>query len=127
MLVDAGFGEVERDLRLPAGLDVALAARDRSGARWYFDVAGGFTTIRPGLKRADTLWKTIGKAAVLHAIEPDARLVVLTTETPASQSSSRRALAAVTGPGQPLAAVVDLGAPDAAERLVGLADGEAPS
>ena len=127
MLADAGFGEVERDPRLPAGLDVSLSARDRSGARWYFDVAGGFTSSRPGLKRADTLWKAIGKAAVLHAIEPDARLVVLTTEAPASQSSSRQALAAVTGPGQPLAAVVDLSAPDAAERLVGLAAGEPTS
>jgi DNA modification methylase len=127
MLAAAGFGEVERDPRLPAGLDVSLSARDRSGARWYFDVAGGFTSSRPGLKRADTLWKAIGKAAVLHAIEPDARLVVLTTETPASQSSSRQALTAVTGPEQPVAAVVDLGAPDAAERLVGLAAGEPTS
>ena len=127
MLADAGFGQVERYPRLPAGLDVSLSARDRSGARWYFDVAGGFTSSRPGLKRADTLWKAIGKAAVLHAIEPDARLVVLTTETPASQSSSRQALTAVTGPEQPVAAVVDLGAPDAAERLVGLAAGEPTS
>ena len=90
-------------------------------------VAGGFTTSRPGLKRADTLWKAIGKAAVLHAIDPDARLVVLTTEAPASQSSSRQALAAVTGPDQPLVAVVDLSAPYLAERLAGLAAGEATS
>ena len=48
MLADAGFGEVERDPRLPAGLDVSLSAHDRSGARWYFDVAGGFTSSRPG-------------------------------------------------------------------------------
>jgi site-specific DNA-methyltransferase (adenine-specific) len=127
LLADAGFADIDKTVKLPAGLDIAMSARDRAGDLWYFDVAGGFTTTRPGLKRADTLWRAIGKAAVLHALEPDARLVVLTAEAPPAQSSSRKALAAVTGPGQPLRAVIELAAGDVYERLAELAAGSRPA
>jgi hypothetical protein len=40
---------------------------------------------------------------------------------PAPQSSSRQALAAVTGPDRPVAAVVDLSAADVRDRLAALA------
>src|SRR5690606_770511 len=55
---DAGFVEIERDVKLLAGLEVTLAARDHAGRRWLFEVAGGFTSTRPGLRRADVLWRT---------------------------------------------------------------------
>jgi site-specific DNA-methyltransferase (adenine-specific) len=127
LLADAGFRDIEKKVRLAAGLDVALSARDTAGDLWYFDVAGGFTTSRPGLKRADTLWRAIGKAAVLHALEPEVRLVVLTAEAPPPQSSSRQALTAVTGPDQPLRAVIELTAADVVDRLAELARGTAPA
>ncbi len=117
----AGFVEVSKTVKLPAGVDIALSARDRGGELWYFDVAGGFTTSRPGLQRADTLWRSIGKAAVLQALEPGARLVVLSAALPPRQSSSRQALAAVTGADGPIRAVIELGAPDAVAELAALA------
>jgi site-specific DNA-methyltransferase (adenine-specific) len=124
-LEEAGFADVQQTVKLPAGLEVALSAVDEAGDRWYFDVAGGFTSTRPGLKRADVLWRAIGKAAVLHALEPEARLVVLTAEAPPPQSSSRQALRAVTGAARPLRAVVELSAGDVVERLRELATGAA--
>jgi hypothetical protein len=127
LLAEAGFTDIQKTVKLPAGLDVALSACDRAGGLWYFDVAGGFTSTRPGMRRADTLWKAIGKAAVLHALDPDARLVVLTAATPPAQSSSRQALAAVTGPDQPLRGVVELTATDVRERLAAFFDGDEPA
>ena len=32
---------------------------------WYVDVSGAFTSTRGGLRRTDTLWKSLGKAAAL--------------------------------------------------------------
>ena len=63
---------IERNVKLPQGFEVELSgARDRVGATWLFDVAGGFgRRSRPGLKRADVLWKALGKAAVLHETLP---------------------------------------------------------
>ena len=45
--------------------------------------SGAFTSNRPGLKRTDTLWKALGKAAVLTRRDPDLPLVLLTTDAPA--------------------------------------------
>ncbi len=47
-----------------------------------FRFPGAFTTTSTGLKRTDTLWKALGKAAVLHAVLPDVPLVLLTTDAP---------------------------------------------
>ena len=40
---------------------------DADGLQWYVDVSGAFTTVRPGLQRTDTLWKTLGRAHVLDS------------------------------------------------------------
>jgi hypothetical protein len=62
------FSDIEaKRRRCAGGVEVNFAARDASGGHtWYFDVSGGFTSSRPGLKRTDTLWKALGKAAVLQ-------------------------------------------------------------
>ena len=65
---------------------------------------------RPGLKRTDVLWKVLGKAAVLATVPEAERcpLLVLTTGLPRPGSPEAKALRNVTGPGKPIAAVMDM-------------------
>lgn len=103
----AGFTDLRPDQRSAGGVKVDFVARDRSAAAWLFVVAGPLTSHRAGLKRADVLWKTLGKAAVLHQ-GADAPLVVLTTGTPPAGGAHAQALRLVTGADKPVRAVVDL-------------------
>jgi site-specific DNA-methyltransferase (adenine-specific) len=91
-LLDAcGFTDVADNRRLTAAADTTLCGVDATGGRWFFDVSGAFTTTRAGLRRADTLWKALGRAAVLHAARPDVPLVLLTTNAPVAGSAGDRA------------------------------------
>ncbi len=112
-----GFTGITANVNLPEGVDVNYAARDDRGITWYFDVAGGFTSSRPGLRRNDTLWKSIGKAAVLNEAYPDARFVLLTTDTPSKNSAGAAALASVRGPGKPIHDVILLSSAEDVARL----------
>lgn len=107
-LEEAGFTIVGENKRLQAGVEVSFTAVDRTGREWLFDVSGAFTSTRTGLQRADTLWKAIGKAAVVHGLTPDARFVLLTTDRPAPNSAGGRALEAVTGRSKPIYDVIGL-------------------
>ena len=82
-------------MRTGHGIEVSFSGADRPGQTWYFDVAGAFTTTRAGLRRADTLWKALGKAAVIHASHPDIPLVLITTDAPVAGSAGHQALAAL--------------------------------
>ena len=68
------------------------------------------------MNRIDTVWKTIAKAAILQESTVDGiagqSLIVLTAGT-----ARGGPLAAVTGAGRPIAAVIDMTLDDAAERL----------
>jgi hypothetical protein len=85
------------------------------------------------LKRAEIVWRALGRAAVLDAARrenPDRRdlgpLVLLTTDLPARSSPGDRALRAAVGPDRPVRAVVALDDLTAAEnRLRALAGGAA--
>lgn len=101
-LASAGFVDIR------PGKTVAFRAIDAEGQMWNVELCGAFTSARPGLRRADNLWKTIGKAAVLHASDPTTPLMVLTTELPDAGSPGEAALRAVTGPGKPIASVAHL-------------------
>jgi site-specific DNA-methyltransferase (adenine-specific) len=92
VLERAGFVIAAEDQRLDGGVEISFVATDRQGGEWLFDVSGAFTSNRPGLKRADALWKALGKAAVLSATGPAARLVFLTTDLPAAGSPGDVAL-----------------------------------
>ena len=116
-LEECGFTDIETNVTLPAGVDVSYAARDAAGHRWFFDVSGGFTSNRAGLRRADLLWKALGKAAVLHSAHPDTPFVVLTTAAPATRTPGESALAQVRGPGRPIHDVVVLTSTDDLDRL----------
>ena len=124
VLVECGFSEIRDKVSFSCGVEVNFSAVDRRGRRWLFDVSGAFSvTHRPGLRRTDTLWKAIGKAAVLDAAGSGHRYVLLTTDRPASGSAGHRALSAVTGPDKPVHAVIEMEDRDDLRRLAKLASG----
>ncbi|HEY6319491.1 MAG TPA: site-specific DNA-methyltransferase [Acidimicrobiia bacterium] len=125
-LAEAGFTAIEPGVPLPGGVTVAFRADDDGGRAWLFDVAGGFTSTRPGLRRAETLWRTLAKAAVLYELDEKTPFVVLTAGVPAGGSEGAHALRLVTGPGKPIIAVVDLTDGADVARLVGFARGGPP-
>jgi site-specific DNA-methyltransferase (adenine-specific) len=106
MLERAGCTSIEKAPKLGAGITVSFRARDERGRAWLFELAGGFTAVRPGLSRSETLWRVIAKAAVVRELAADTPLIVLTADTATGANSG--ALAAVLGPGKPIHAVADL-------------------
>ena len=98
VLSDCGFGDIVDDYRLRNGVEVNFVATDVKGHRWFFDVSGAFTSARPGLRRTDTLWKALGKAAVIKSSNANpAPLVFLTTNLPPKGSAGDLALRAARG------------------------------
>ncbi|MGH2717132.1 MAG: DNA-methyltransferase [Actinomycetota bacterium] len=121
----SGFRAVEEKVRLPGGVEVSFRACDQAGRPWLFELAGGFTATAPGLRRTETLWRVLGKAAVLHEVAPTSPLVVLTTGAPNPKGPGQVALGAVVGEGKPIASVVVIAHPEDQARLRELA-GEPP-
>lgn len=92
----AGFSELRpNEVLHELGVTVNFIARDRAARPWYFDVSGAFTSTRAGLIRTDTMWKTLGRANVLHNSGVE-RLVLLTTNLPKPKSVGHRALTAAS-------------------------------
>lgn len=118
-----GFRDVQANVKFPEGFEVNFVALDKLGKRWLFDVSGGFTSNRPGLRRTDTLWKALGKAAVLHAAYPTSRLVLLTTDAPPRGSSGHSALSVLVGAGKPIHGMIVLSSPDDLVTLRSYAQG----
>ena len=105
-----------------AGVQVAYTARSDDDRLWRFLVAGTHGGHRPGLRRSEVVWRTLGEAAALHHADP-APLVVLTTGRPARNSSLGKALRAATGADRPIGDVVDLLADEHLARLARYAGG----
>ena len=127
VLAECGFSNIEERVPFPCGVEVNFSADDQKGRRWLFDVSGAFSvTRRPGLRRTDTLWKALGRAAVLHSHSPQDPLVLLTTDRPAHNSAGRRALREVVGSGsnKPVYAVIEMEDAEDLDRLRALASGE---
>lgn len=94
VLGGCGFENLRPNQRLrELGLTVNFIAEDAGGRDWYFDVSGAFTSERAGLIRTDTMWKTLGRANVLHQSGIE-RLVLLTTNLPKANSGGHKALVA---------------------------------
>ena len=120
LIREAGFRQIRKGVNCCNNVKVTFAARDLRGDLWRFDVFGGFTQVsEPGLGPNESLWKAIGKATVLHLVDP-APLVVLTTGRPPPGSSGHEALASVTGPRRPIREVIDLSKPGGIPRLAAL-------
>ena len=95
LLEQAGFTVTARNRALPGlGTAVSLAARAADGREWWFDVTGGFTTVRGGLARADVLWRALGRAHVYRTVS-DAPLVLLTSHLPGDGTPGDAALRAL--------------------------------
>jgi DNA modification methylase len=116
-LEKAGFGIVAEAPKLRgAGVQFAFIVEDAaSDHRYHVDIAGAFTTVRPGMVRTDVLWKTIGKAHVLAAREPGARLLVMTSHLPRRGTPGWQALRTV-GPWS-IFDVIEMFDPAAVARL----------
>lgn len=123
LLEESGFEDIRSDVKLQGlGVEVSFIAADTSGKDWAFDVSGGFTTIRTGLSRSDTLWKALGKAAVISQGEQQMPLVLLTTDVPKSRSSGATALAKMVGEAKPIRDVIELLNPEQQSHLVEFAN-----
>ena len=123
VILEAGFQDIRRNVLCVNSTKISYTARDAEGALWRFDVVGMFTQVcRQGLESNSALWKTIGKATMLHLTDP-APLVILTTGRPAPGTPGDEAVAGVTGSGKPIRAVIDLSEPGAATHLAALAHG----
>jgi site-specific DNA-methyltransferase (adenine-specific) len=111
-LEQCGFSHIQPSVKLPQGVEVNFTALDKTGVQWLFDVSGGFTSSRPGLRRSDTLWKALGKAAVIHEAYPASQLVLLTTDAPPRGSAGHSALSVLVGSGKPIHDTIVLSSPD---------------
>ena len=117
LVAAAGFTDLvaDRKPRRGAPTEVDLAATDPDGQRWWFLVGGGFSTGPTGLRRAEVLWRVIGQAALLRALDDSVPIVAVTSALPAKGTPADAALRGATGP--ILDGVVDAGAPDALAQL----------
>jgi DNA modification methylase len=99
-LVKSGFVIEYRNKRIRGtGVAVPLVAADQAGGSWFFEIGGPNTSRRAGLTRAETVWRTLGRAAALRGrLSSDERVVVLTTclpEGPGGDAALRSAGPAV--------------------------------
>jgi len=99
VLKDCKFKNIQEERRFGNGVEVNFVAKDAKGQKWFFDVSGAFTSTRAGLKRTDTVWKSLGRAAALKASPKvgNYRLVFLTTDLPPRASAGNQALSATRG------------------------------
>ncbi len=123
LLRACGFDNIRAEVK-PRGLGIVLnfVATDKTGDDWAFDVSGAFTSNRAGLRRTDTLWKSLGKAAVLHESQVQSGgdgvpLVLLTTDAPAKGTAGHQALRVMRGEGRPVFDLVELLNADDQRRL----------
>lgn len=130
LLRQCGFVDgLEEKVKLKCGVEVNFRGT-AGGKQWLFDVSGAFGSNRPGLQRTDTLWKALGKAAVLRTEFPDdvrpARLVLLTTDIPTPGSAGGRALKAAQRDGL-IWDVLLLGEAETVAKLLQYASGTHPN
>jgi DNA modification methylase len=118
LLESCEFVDIRPDVKFSRlGIELSFIAFDQIGHEWAFDVSGAFSASQPGLRRTDTLWKVLGKAAVLHQGRPDLPLVLLTTDAPTRGSAGVAALNALRQPGGAVFDLIELLAPHDHERL----------
>ena len=92
------------------GVEVDVQAESREGKQFLFDFSGAFSGDRTGLKQADTLWKALGKACVLHegGMTVEIPFILLTTDKPSPGSSGDKALSTILGVHRPIFEVFEL-------------------
>lgn len=101
----AGCEVVEWGVRIVTGFEVSGKARTTQGKEFLFDIVGGAMPGRSGLARGDLMWREIGRAAVVFAVEPNVPFVAFSAGLP-ERSGGGLALQSTVGAGRPIAAVV---------------------
>ncbi|MEZ5343713.1 MAG: site-specific DNA-methyltransferase [Acidimicrobiales bacterium] len=121
-LIAAGFTITKEGPKVPgAGIDFDFEVGASDGSRFYVDVAGAYTSAKPGLQRVELLWRTIGRIQVLKAVDPSARVLVLTPSAPRPKTQADRAIR-LCGPST-VFDLIELFDQDALERLSHYASG----
>jgi site-specific DNA-methyltransferase (adenine-specific) len=86
----AGFTNLRPGVRVaPAGCELSLAARDRQGRTWYFEILGDYSLL--GGPTQTQVWELLGKAYTL-ARQQAGPLVLLVPAVPPVTSPAGRAL-----------------------------------
>jgi DNA modification methylase len=131
-LAEAGFHGINDKAKHPSGIvEFDFQVLSSSGERqWWVDVSAAFTTSRPGLQRADTVWKMLGRLHVLAAMtdghdRKDSDVLVLTSNLPKVGSPGDRALRAM-GP-KVIFDVIELYDPAGLDRLRRYATDDEPT
>ena len=131
-LEECGFEHIGRDVTYgDLGIVVDLRARDAGGGLWLFELAGGFSVTRPGLRRPEVLWRALGKASVLHEARTQGGrddlgpLIILTTDVPADGSAGGHVRSTGCGAG-PVHDVLELLDPGSNGPTPRLRPGQAP-
>lgn len=102
-LDEAGFVTIDDKAKHPARVvDFSFLTTNVGGRQWWVDVAGAFTTNRPGLQRIEAVWRLLGRLHVLQATAPPDQpalpVIIVTPSLPKPGSPADRTLRAV-GPG----------------------------
>ena len=118
VLENAGFESVSERRLAGTGLSVMVASTGNE--RFIVEQGGQFSRERPGLLNGESLWRLLGRAAVISGVGE--RVIAVTAALPARRSESDLALRAV-GP-KALFDVIDLSLPDATDRLDAYASGQ---
>lgn len=118
ILETAGFESVTERRLGGTGLSVTVASI--GSEHFVVEQGGPFSRERPGLLNGESLWRLLGRAAVISGVGD--RVIVATAALPARRSESDLALRAV-GPNA-LFDVIDLSDPDATDRLAMYAKGK---
>jgi len=114
----AGGTDLATDVAVGHGLNVDLEATAPTAGRVRFIVCGAYSATRPGLRRSETLLRTVGVATVSGALAPDIPVVVLAVGVPTSGTALGGLLAAARTSGA-VAAVIDLDGDDPVGELAG--------
>jgi len=88
VLAECGFTDIQAAVKLRCGVEIDFVACATDGSTWHFDFTGTFTSERAGLRRVDSVWRSLGKAGVRRHDEQVADgfvpYVLLTTALPTS-------------------------------------------
>ncbi|MHB8497924.1 MAG: DNA-methyltransferase [Acidimicrobiales bacterium] len=134
ILSTAGFVRVESGAAISdLGLSIDFRARDANGAAWLFELSGAYSASRPGLRSGEVVWRSLGKASVVHQAQARDRdrsdlgpFVLLSTELPLPRTAPGKALAAAWEPdgSGPVRGIIELLDPEAPEQLRALTRSE---
>jgi len=103
MLVQAGFeqfGPILESIKV-AGIEFSFSVLDARSQRLVVDFSGAFSAARPGLKRPETLFRSLGKASALSLllaeqadVQSGTQVLLISTDAPGKKSANGQALSA---------------------------------